>query len=318
MPRNIPAGLAARFQHCTTLCRALKISPLNAPAFGITSLNRDVEFDDGGGLLTYRCAKGYTPSDTVTKTDLSVNNAEAAGLVAQYPLDGVTIDAINSGVYDGAPFIEYLIDYMLPSAGGVIINSGTIGQITTTDSLACKVELRSYMQTLKQSNMVELTSITCRARFGDARCKIALTWYRGKVSSIGSEDDRVFNFVPGDPDSSGYTPAEEQYMTSAGYVFPAAVGGFNFFEPGIVHWDTGAYAGMESEIESFNPATNTVTLAIPVPDTINAGDTFRIRQDCSKSRDMCINRWNNLLNMRAEPDIPLGNGTDLQSPTPQQ
>lgn len=322
MPRNVPAALLARMQlPVTTLCRVLKIMPLHASVFGITSLDKDIDFNDGGGLVTYRAACGYTPSDVVTKTDLSVNNAEAASLVATYPLDGVTIDAINSGVYDGAPYIEYLIDYEDIAAGFAIISSGNIGQITTTDKLACQIELRSLVQMLKQTNMVELTSITCRAKFGDAQCKIAFVWYRGVVTAIGAEDDRTFSFNVPSPETAGYTSAEQQYLTSAGYVFPASHtfsdgSVYNFFEPGIVHWSTGDYANLESEVESFNSATNSITLTIPVPTIIRVGDEFMIRQDCAKSKAMCIERYDNIINMRGEPEIPLGNGTDLQSPTP--
>lgn len=324
MPRNVPNALAARMASgATTLCRILKIMPLHADAFGITSLNKDVVFDDGNGAITYRCACGYTPNDYVTKTDLSVNNSEADSLVAQYPLDGVTIDAVNSGIYDGAPYIEYLIDYEDPSAGFSILGSGNIGQITTQDGLACKIELRSLVQILKQTNMIELTSITCRAKFGDTRCKMSFVWYRGIVTAVGAETDRTFSFNPISPDSFGYTNAEQMYMNSSGYIFPAPHTFFDgtsygFFEPGIVHWLTGDYANLESEVESFNSANNQVTLTIPVPTNIQVGDTFQIRQDCAKSKAMCIERFSNIINFRGEPELPLGNGTDLQSPTPTQ
>jgi len=91
MPRNIPPALAARLRdHSTTLCYLLKVVPREAETFGITTCNRDVDFDDGSGIRTYRAKRGYTASDTATKSDLSVNNAEADGLVAEYPADGVT------------------------------------------------------------------------------------------------------------------------------------------------------------------------------------------------------------------------------------
>lgn len=313
-------GPPLKLRPVTTLCRLLKVSPIGQTPFGITSLNRDIVFDDGNGAITYRAACGYTPSDIVTKTDLSVNNSEADSLLAQYPMDGVTAEAISESLYDGAPYIEMLIDYEDTAAGFGILGSGNIGQITTQDGLACKVELRSLIQVLKQTNMIELTSITCRAKFGDNQCKIGLVWYRGIVTAVGSETDRTFSFGVPDPDSAGYTSAEEQYLTSAGYVFPAphtfSDGNvYGFFEPGIVHWTSGDYVSKESEIESFDYATNTVTLSIPVPTEIQVGDTFNIRADCAKSKAMCIERYSNIVNFRGEPEIPLGTGTDLQSPT---
>jgi uncharacterized phage protein (TIGR02218 family) len=151
-----------------------------------------VEYDDGTLALTYRAKRGYTASDTVTKSDLSVNNAEAQGLMAQYPLDGVTMEGIARGEYDGARYVQYLVNYEDTSMGHVIISSGTIGQIKQVDDLACLIELRELTQVLKQNSIIELTSITCRARFGDAQCKMPLIWYDAEVTAVGDETDRTF------------------------------------------------------------------------------------------------------------------------------
>ena len=86
------------------------------------------------------------------------------------------------------------------------------------------------------------------------------------------------------------------------------------FVPGVVHWLTGANAGRENEVESYVAATGTVTLVIPTYQTIAPGDTFTIRRDCDKSKAMC-KAYGNLLNMRAEPELPRADGGDLQSPT---
>jgi hypothetical protein len=330
MPRNIPAPMVPRLSGAaTTLCYLLKVTPRNAPVFGLTTADTDQVLDDGSGPLTYKCASGYTKSDISTKTDLSVNNAEADALVAEYSADGITADDISRGVFDGARFIQYLIDYESPSSGFVIVSAGTIGQMPTDDGLKCQIELRSFIQTLKQTNMIEETSITCRAAFGDDRCKMPLVWYRAEVTSVGAEDDRTFTFDP-PSESSSSSSSEElnsdelSHIVGGHYNFTESASdsssgySYTFFEPGIVLWETGDYAGQESEIETFDPSTNTVTLVLPVPTTIANGDRFSIRQDCIKSKQMCITRYGNILNMRAEPELPLGSGTDLQSPTPQQ
>jgi hypothetical protein len=86
-----------------------------------------------------------------------------------------------------------------------------------------------------------------------------------------------------------------------------------YFVPGVVHWETGANAGRENEIEEYVSATRQITLVIPTYQTIAAGDTFTIRRDCDKSKAMC-KAYNNLLNMRAEPELPRANGGNLQAP----
>src|SRR5690625_4694895 len=197
MPRNIPPALAARLRdHSTTLCYLLKVVPREAETFGITTCNRDVDFDDGAGSRTYRAKRGYTASDTETKSDLSVNNAEADGLVAEYPADGVTKEGIARGDYDGAAYMHYLVDYEHPEDGSVLMGAGTVGRVTTTDDLVMKLEMRSLTQTLKQASMIELTSIACRAKFGDERCKMPIVWASGIVAEVGDEADRTFYADP--------------------------------------------------------------------------------------------------------------------------
>lgn len=166
--------------------------------------------------------------------------------------------------------------------------------------------------------MIDLTSITCRAKFGDQFCKKPLIWYRGIVTSVGDEEDRVFTFAPPEPDSSGfgYTTFEEDHIDSSGdYSFPDDVVG-NFFKPAVVHWTSGDYAGNELEVEEFDPDTNTITLVLPTPNPIQFGDEFKIRQDCDKSRNMCKNRHDNILNFRGEPDLSRADGGNLMAPTP--
>lgn len=377
--RTIPSLLCDHLAlPAKTICFLLKVKPLAtsfATMFGITSLNRDVVYDDGSGdgAITYRAATGYTPFDVDTKSDISVNNSQADALLAQYPIDGMTLEAVNRGDYDGARFVQYLVDYLDLTKGHVEINSGQIGMVTQVDEMAVQIELRALQQILKQQSMVELTSITCRAQFGDARCKQPLRWYNGTVASVGAEADRTFvltlapgsgvipgsgsfpvtnvSFFSGDGTTkdfqlldtageavtSGFTVTDVKIggVVAGGYTvsgtglvsFTTApvIGGAGtwdgtlaqspdgYFVPGLVKWLTGANAGMQLETETYVSATGTVTLAIPTYYNIAPGDTLQIRRDCDKSKSMCI-AYGNLPNMRAEPELPRGNGVSLQSP----
>lgn len=361
-----------------TVCGLLKVKPIATSAatmFGITSLNRDVVYDDGSGdgEITYRAATGYTPFDVETKSDMSVNNSQADALLAQYPIDGMTIEAINRGDYDGARFVQYLVNYLDLTHGHAVVGSGQVGIVTQIDELACEIELRSLQQILKQLSMVEVTSITCRAQYGDNRCKQPLRWYDGEVASVGAEADRTFVLAlapgtglppgggagtvtncpfftgdgvttifqlldtAGEAVTSGFTVTDVKIngvvdgghtVSGSGLVTfgsaPAmgAAGTWDgtvteqpdgFFVPGLVSFLTGANAGTELETESYDAATGTVTLAIPAFYDIAEGDTLQIRRDCDKSKTMCKS-YNNLNNMRAEPELPRGNGVSLQSP----
>lgn len=218
MSRNVPAALAAHLkQPATTVCYLLKIMPKRpgVPVFGLTTLDADRTYDDGTGALTYRAKRGYTAFDLDTKADLSVDSSEAAGLLAEYPADGVTAEGIARGDYDGARFVQYLVNYEDLTMGHVILNAGQVGQIKMIDDLTCKIELRSLTQILKQNSIIELTSITCRAQFGDNRCKMPLRPYPATVATVGPETDRSFTVV----NTSGnlVIPASaEKFLTAVG------------------------------------------------------------------------------------------------------
>lgn len=285
--RTVPTAIVNRFTPGgTTECALLLITPRRAAPFGITSLDRDVTYDDGTGVVTYRAKCGFTPADVVTSMDLSVDNSEASSLIAEFPFDGMTPEMIDSGEYDASRFVMYLVDYEFLEAGHVIVSGGTVGEVRRADNGQVTIELRSLLQTLKQQSMIESTSISCRAKFGDQRCKMPLVWTDTTVATVGAEDDRTF-IATGMPD--------------------------DFVIPGIVKWTSGNSAGRESEVEDYDPVTGLITLLIPTYWPIVAGDAMQIRRDCDKSKDMCKG-YLNLLNMRGEADLPRANSIDLQAP----
>lgn len=288
--RNIPINLVTHLnQAATTTCALLKVVPRSTAAvFGITTLDADVVYDDGTGPLTYRARRGYTAADVVLNSSLGVDNGEAQGLLAEYPVDGMTLEGVRRGDYDGSRFAQYLVNYTDLSQGHVEINAGTVGQVRQIDDLSVAIELRSLVQQLKQQSVIDLTSISCRARFGDEECKKQFVWADGTVDSVGAENDRTFVSTALPPD---------------------------FKLPAIVKWVSGLNAGRENEIEDYDAATGVLTLMIPTYQPIAEDDQLSIRRDCDKSKAMCI-EYENLNNMRAEPELPRANGTDLQSPTP--
>jgi uncharacterized phage protein (TIGR02218 family) len=376
--RTIPAPLASDLaKGATTICYLLKVMPVRegVQIFGITTLDQDFVYDDGSGPLTYRAKTGYTAFDVATSADMNVDNSEAESLMATYPTDGMTIEGINRGDYDSARFVQYVVNYLTPDHGHGIINGGQVGQVLQVDDLTCKMEMRSLIQILKQNNIIESTSITCRAAFGDERCKMPLRWYASAVETVGAENDRTFNCttipgtstpaggstgtvtgVPfgtgdgstktfqlldtaGEPVTSGFTVSH--IKVDGGIASGASVSGTGlvtfttapvsggaltwdgtlvlfpdgFFVPGVVRWVTGGNAGQETEVDEYDSASGLVTLAIPTNTPITVGDTFEIRRDCDYSKAMCKDTYNNLLNMRAETELPRADGGDLMSPS---
>ena len=238
MPRVIPIALAEKIRgDSTTLCLIVKFMPVQPgfEPFGITTLDRDVEYDDGNGMLTYSAAIGSEPSNLMSTGDLSVSGGETKQLMPVFdtPIDEKDLQA---GAYDYAKFVAYMIDYNDTTSGHhIVLQTGTTGRNVITDSgLSWTTEFRGLTQPLKQS-ITEKWSLTCRAVFGSTvssaqsrypcNFNIDVLWADGTVTEVGVDNTQLFT-------TEGLRPA---------------YGG----APGAVEWLTGDNAGRTDETESF-------------------------------------------------------------------
>lgn len=302
--KTIPATLLAhKAQAATTLCDLLKIGPLPDDSYiGFTSLDQDVTYDDGTGELLYRAHTGFSGSAQVASADLSVDNAEASSLSVPFGgvVPGISQEAIDRGYFDKADFISYRVNYQDLTMGHEILAAGTIGEQRMKVGGMAVFELRSISQQFKQS-VVELDSLTCRAKFGsqvgDERFPcgfdLAAEWVNGTVTDVGDEATRQFT-------ASALGQATD------------------YFAPGVVEWLTGDNAGREEEVEAFTSG-GAVDLQFTMPDPIAVGDTFRIRRDCTKAwtgHNSCATFWasQKALHFRGEPHIPVGDSGILNAP----
>lgn len=77
-----------------------------------------------------------------------------------------------------------------------------------------------------------------------------------------------------------------------------------WFTSGGVKFDTGLNAGLGMEVKNWFPEQNSVELFLALPYVPAVGDTLAIWTGCNKTMPMCTNRFNDLINMRAEPFVP--------------
>lgn len=77
------------------------------------------------------------------------------------------------------------------------------------------------------------------------------------------------------------------------------------FDGGTITWIDGLNAGRSMEIKSYDTSTDTVLLWLQMNYPIVAGDKFFAYPGCDKRRDTCFNTFNNILNFRGEPDMPM-------------
>lgn len=300
--RTVPAALQAHLNQVdTTTTRLLKITLKTGATYGLAMLDRNVTYDDGEyeGEIDYIATNGFDPSTISADIGYSVDNAEGYALVSD-GVPGITTAMADAGELDDATWVCYLVNYEDLSMGHVILDAGDLGEVRTKHGMIWIPELLSYVMRLRQP-IGSVWSRQCRAIFGSPAdsqtgCGVDLEplWVSGEVQTVGAESDRVFEGDTVLDSSSGVTPA-----------------------PGRVQWLTGVNAGREYAVEEIDG--DQVMLSEPTLYAIEVGDTYRIRPDCKKHyvRD-CIGVWNNGINFKGEPYIPVGDAASNQIPGGQQ
>lgn len=301
--RNFPTRLKEHLKsEATTVCYIIKIVAKDGTTIGLTTLDKTINYDDGAGLLTYYAPVAFQPASIVENMNLEVNATEFESLVVpEYDLNLDEFD-INSGKWDYASFIMYLINYEDLTMGHGIVSSGHLGEAKTYDGIQFFGELRSLADLFKRS-IVTLYSLSCRARFGSQRgeekypCLFNADslWEDGIIEEVGVENARVFK--------DSLREKEES----------------NFYKPGLIQFLTGQNAGKYIEVEE-SQTDGTIGLLFELPYSLAVGDTYRIRVDCNKiARDekkgckkFYGDQWG--LHFRGEPDMPIQDEIQLTTP----
>lgn len=291
--RNIPTSLRDHLNGgVTTTCRLLRFILKSGDVYGMTLLDRDIVYEG----VTYYAINGFDPSNIATDTGLSVDNSEVKALLSA-DIPGITTQMVESGELDDAEWEMLLINWADISQGHMIIDAGDVGEVSVVDNMVYMPELVSSVMRLRQS-IGQVWSRSCRAIFGQIPADSQLgcgvdaesLWQAGTVTGIGDENRRIF--------------ADSSLVD----LDPLPV-------PGRIQWLTGNNTSSRVyQIEAYGPTTGTIGLLEPCAFDIVAGDTFRIRVDCDKQPFTCKNVYNNWLNYKGEPLIPVGDGIAVLTP----
>lgn len=226
---------------------------------------------------TYRATSGFTASSIATSSGLAVDNLEIHGLLAG---DEIREADILQGKYDFATITIFLVNYKDPDQGILVLRKGTLGEVQLKQG-AFYAEMRGLSQVLQQ-NIIEVYSPDCRANLGDSRCKYDLA---------GN----------GWPSPGGVAVATSRRTFSTNLTQEDS-----YFDYAKMTWLTGLNAGYVSEILYYQKSNGTITLFLPTPKNVTAGDTFNIQPGCDKQFSTCRNKFSNGANFRGEPHIPTG------------
>ena len=262
---NMTAHLAGEV---TSLAICWQLTLVGGTVMGFTDHTSDLTISS----VLYKAATGFSPTSVETKDKFSVDNLDVSGI-----LDAASITEVDimAGKYDFAEILIFMVNVTDLTQGIITHRRGWLGEVSLKNGQFV-AEVRGLAQKLQQ-NIVELFSPTCRAVFGDNRCKANLASYTvgGTVNTITSR--QVFI-------STAMTQA-------AGY-----------FSGGEIQWLTGANAGRRMEIKQFG--NTQFTLVLPMPNNVAVGDTYNAIAGCDKTIGTCASRFSNAVNFRGEPYVP--------------
>lgn len=273
--RHVPDDLAARLaEDATTLCRCWRVTLRDGTVLGFTEHDRDLAFAG----LTFQAASGFQASDAESGAGLAAEASEIAGGFSSAAINEADLAA---GRYDSARVEVLLVDWRDPDRR-MVLHAAEIGEVTRAGA-AFRAELRRLTHALDQTRG-RIYGHRCDAMLGDGRCGVDLA-----AGGLTAEGEVV-------------AVLDERRLRVSGLgAFPA-----RFFRHGVLTFVGGTNAGAAADLEDHRNDDGIVelTLWLPMPLAVAAGDRFRVVAGCDKSFATCRQKFDNHLNFRGFPHMP--------------
>lgn len=273
--KYLSPGLAAHLAGgVTTLCHCWQVARKDGTVMGFTDHDRDVVID----TVTYRAASGFTATAVEDQLGLAVSNLDVEGALSSA---AITESDLASGLYDDAAITIMRVNWR-DTTQRVVVRSGFLGQVSRGETVFT-AELRGLAAKLDQT-AGRVFQRACAWELGDSRCTVdlaaAANHGAGTVVSVVS----AFEFTASTLSS-----------------FASGI-----FSRGRIVWITGANAGLAIEVKAHTQESpnSRLTLFLPMPRTIQAGDAFAITAGCDKALATCRDRFSNVTNFGGFPHMP--------------
>lgn len=211
-----------------TLATCWKLISKTNVIVGATSHTRDLTFAAHAGV-TFKSSQGIVPS--AADTELGLNSA-GLEVDSVFSVSVLTEETVAAGDWDGAFFEVFIINYLVPEMGEMVMFAGTIGEVKTYGE-----RFRAEGRPLTSKATQQIGSIyteKCTVRkLGDNRCKTPVT-----IGATAGGDGGIIT-TTGTVTTGG---SNVQFNdTSRGE-------GTGYYTHGTVTFTSGALAGRSSEI----------------------------------------------------------------------
>lgn len=188
----LKAHLAQQYQTMATCWQATLVS---GTKYRFTDHDKDLVISGWSApdnILhgTYAAATGFSAKAIATSDALNVDNTEAESILNSA---SITESDLLAGRWDNASIIIFQVNWADLTMGPLYQRAGWIGEVSSGRTMF-RAEIRGLMQRYT-GTLCELTSVACRANFGDARCKVVLTGYTvtGTLTSVNADNMTLYD-----------------------------------------------------------------------------------------------------------------------------
>jgi len=253
----------------TSVAFCWRIERRDGVTIGLTSHDSDLATSE----VVYRAKPGMVPSAIERRDPIKGGGMEISGALSS---DAVTKRDLLEGRWDGAAVTVFAVDWRSPD-DIQLLGSGRIGSVTLSNGgFAAEFHGAAVVFDRQAS---ERTTPDCRARLGDARCRVPMA-PRRRYARILSQDGRRLTLDVHEPVANAYGD-------------------------GRLRWVTGANSGLEALIARSEGAELYLRR---FPHHVDPGAMVEIEQGCDRQIETCAARFGNALNFQGEPFLP---GMDL-------
>lgn len=257
-----------------TAAKCLRIECRNGLIIRLTRYPNNLVMSNGA---VYETDSGYDFTGYEATASLSPSAIDVEGFAG---VGGITRDAIQSGVFDGARAYLFACDYTNPVEDYEPITASIMGKTTLEDD-KYRTEEMALIDALNQATGLTYTA-QCRHAFGSmgyAECKkdLAALTVTGTITHV----------------TSGSSFRDSARAEAADY-----------FKGGRVEFTSGANAGLKAQEVKAHAADGTLATFEPFYYPPAVGDTYTLIPGCDKSLAACRDRWDNVINFGGFPNMP--------------
>ena len=253
----------------------LRLELRDGTIIGLTDHDRNLDFNLGSfessvpaGTLTYDAGTGILTSNVALACGLDADNYEISGPIKEAPYTEI---AFTGGRWNRARAHLFEVNWRSLADGPAKFMAGNVCEIRVEGGRFI-LEIRSDLDRLNQT---EARTLTNQCSGDHAACCV----------NIAPETATTVTAV-----------TSELEFTVAATLTDSHV-------PGRLWFTSGELAGTEP-VEIFARSGNTVTMFAPLVVAPQVGDALVVKEGCDRTRTMCRERFDNVIEFRGYPEVP--------------